>query len=127
MILYIAEIVLLLSASALCIYLILYISRITKAIEDMKTEIQKISDQLKPLLNSLQTLSYSILSISDEIKSNFGKIRWIVDEVKSRVDSLFNIEKKIKETIDDPVQSIKENINAWRSGFSAFWKKLKRK
>jgi uncharacterized protein YoxC len=127
MILTIAEIILLLSASALCIYLIMYIGRITRAVEDMKTEIQKISDNLKPLLNSLQTLSYSLLSISDDIKNQVGKVRWVVDEVKSRVDSILNFENKIKETIENPVQNIKDNIGAWRAGFTAFWNKFKNK
>lgn len=123
----IAQIILLLSASALCVFLIVYIGRITDSVKEIKDELNKLTNQINPLLDSLQVLSGSIVKLSNEVQSQLDKTRWIVDEVKERVEGLFNFEKKIRDTVEGPANNLFQNLEAIKKGLSAFWQSLFRR
>lgn len=125
MLIEIAQIILLISASALCFFLIIYFKKITQSIVELKIELQKISEQLTPVINSFHSLSKSITNLTDEVKNQFDKTKWIIDEVKERVESILNFEKKIQKGIEEPVNNLISNLNALKKGFQVFWEKIK--
>jgi len=120
------EIILLISASALCIYLILFLKNMTKSISEIQTDIHRIADQITPLLESLQSLSKSVIVVSDEVKSQLTKTKWIVDEVKSKVESIMNFERKVMEKVDSPIQNMLSNLNAIKRGVTTFFEALRK-
>jgi len=120
------EIILLISASALCIYLILFLKNMTKSISEIQTDIHRIADQINPLLESLQSLSKSVIVVSDEVKSQLTKTKWIVDEVKSKVESIMNFERKVMEKVDSPIQNMLSNLNAIKRGVTTFFEALRK-
>lgn len=120
------EIILLISASALCIYLILFLKDMTKSISEIQTDIHRIADQINPLLESLQSLSKSVIVVSDEVKSQLTKTKWIIDEVKSKVESIMNFERKVMEKVDSPIQNMLSNLNAIKRGVTTFFEALRK-
>ncbi|MBX2976738.1 MAG: DUF948 domain-containing protein [Ignavibacteriaceae bacterium] len=120
------EIILLISASALCIYLILFLKNMTKSISEIQTDIHRIADQINPLLESLQSLSKSVIVVSDEVKSQLTKTKWIIDEVKSKVESIMNFERKVMEKVDSPIQNMLSNLNAIKRGVTTFFEALRK-
>jgi uncharacterized protein YoxC len=126
MIVQIFEVVLLISAATLCIYLILFLKNLTKSVSEIQTDIHRMADQINPLLQSLQSLSNSVMIVSEEVKSQLDKTKWIVDEVKSKVESVINFEKKIIEKIDSPLQDLLSNLNAIKRGVITFFDALRK-
>lgn len=111
------------SASVLCLALIYYISRITKAVESMQTDMQRIASQVKPLLDSLNSLSISIKILSEDVRTQISKISWIIDEVKDKVDQVVAIEHKVREFTENPAQNILNFANFVKEKITWLWKR----
>ena len=120
------ELLLLLSASSLCISLIFYFLRITRAIEALHRDLERISKQINPLFDTLNGVSKSVKNLSDDIRNQVQKIEWIIDEVKSRVEGILSIEKRVREEIEVPAQNILTTLQALKNGITTFFNVLKK-
>ncbi|MHC1736602.1 MAG: hypothetical protein AB9882_01175 [Ignavibacteriaceae bacterium] len=122
-----AQIILLLSAAALCIFLIYYVGNITKSIKEIQIDLHKMSQDLEPAILSLEKLSATLSSLSNDAKHQLAKVTWLFDEIKSKVESVFNFQDRIREKFENPAQGLLNNLDAIKNGVSAFWHSIKRK
>lgn len=120
------EIVLLISASALCLALIYYISLITRSIESIRNELNKIALQINPLLESLNEVSRSVKSLSEDIREQLAKVNWIIDEIKGKIEAISSLENRIRESVETPAQNLMSNLTAVKNGLTAFFRALRR-
>lgn len=125
MIIQIFQVLLLASASALCIALVFYIKRITKSFEKMQADISRMADEIHPMLESLEYLTRSVKKITTFAEEQMNSVSWIINTVKSHVVDLLEVEKKIRQGIEGPVQSLTTNLNAVKKGIAAFVQRLK--
>ncbi len=125
MIIQIFQVLLLASASVLCVALVYYFFRLTKSFEKMQTDISRIADEIHPMLESLESLTHSVNKITAHAEEQMNSISWIINTVKSRVVDLLEVEKRIREGIEGPVQSLTTNLNAVKKGIATFVKRLK--
>ena len=123
----ILTIILLISASALCIALIYYVRLIVKSVHSVSTDIQGLSYKLNPILKSTFVLSEKLTHITDETESQLQISKSIVSDIRDRADKILNIESKIRGRIEDAVVPLLTNFQALRNGISSFWKTLKGK
>ncbi len=119
-------VILLASASALCIALIFYLSQITKAIRGIEAQVEQISDELKPFISSTKELSERLNEITDEAKGQLATTRNIVTKVDDRVDTILELEEKIRGGFEGNVLSILKSLSAIANGITAFWSAFKR-
>jgi len=125
MIIQIFQVLLLASATVLCVALVYYIFRLTKSFEKMQADISRIADEIHPLLESFDSLALSIKNITTHVEEQMASVAWIVDSVKSRVVDLLEVERKIREGIEAPIQSLTTNLNAVKKGIATFVQRLK--
>ncbi|MFA6599340.1 MAG: hypothetical protein WCS69_16585 [Ignavibacteriaceae bacterium] len=125
MIIQIFQVLLLASASALCIALVVYVHRISKSFEKMQADISRMADEIHPLLESFEALTQSITKVTTYAEEQMNSISWIVESVKSRVIILLELEKRIREGIEGPVQNLTNNLSAVKKGIAAFVQRLK--
>ena len=123
----ILTIILLISASALCIALIYYVRQIVKSVHSVSTDIQGLSYKLNPILQSTFMLSEKLAHVTDEAESQLQISKSIVSDIRDRADKILNIESKIRGRIEDAVVPLLTNFQALRNGISSFWKTLKGK
>jgi predicted Holliday junction resolvase-like endonuclease len=123
----ILTIILLISASALCIALIYYVRLIVKSVHSVSTDIQGLSYKLNPILQSTFMLSEKLAHVTDEAESQLQISKSIVSDIRDRADKILNIESKIRGRIEDAVVPLLTNFQALRNGISSFWKTLKGK
>ncbi|HEY6626928.1 MAG TPA: hypothetical protein VIZ21_08225 [Ignavibacteriaceae bacterium] len=121
----ILTVILLISASALCVALIYYIYQIVKSVHSISAEIQGLSYRLNPLIESTFVLSGKLSHITDEAESQLQISKSIVSDIRDRADKILNIETKIRNRVEDTVMPIVKNINAVGVGVGAFWRKLR--
>ena len=91
----------------------------------MQADISRIADEIHPLLESFDSLALSIKNITTHVEEQMASVAWIVDSVKSRVVDLLEVERKIREGIEAPIQSLTTNLNAVKKGIATFVQRLK--
>jgi archaellum component FlaC len=123
----ILTIVLIVSASALCIALIYYLNKIVKSVQSINKDINELTANLKPLINSYTELSVSLNKISSEAKDQFRISRSILNDFRDRADKLLSIEDKIRSGVEDAVMPLFKNLNAVGKGVETFWRNFKNK
>ncbi|MCE1190265.1 MAG: hypothetical protein LWX56_14145 [Ignavibacteria bacterium] len=114
------------SASALCLALIYYVSRITKSIEAIQSNIDSISRQFNPLLESLTVLSKSVKILSEDVRAQVTKVGWIVEEMKEKIENVLSIEKRVREAFESPAQSLTSLLSFLRGKVGSLFRKNER-
>ncbi|HCY77797.1 MAG TPA: hypothetical protein DHV28_17950 [Ignavibacteriales bacterium] len=120
-------IVLIISASALCIALIYYLNKIVKSVQSINSDVKELTANLKPLIQSTLELSENINKITFEAKDQFKISRSIVTDFRERADKILSIENKIRSGVEDAIVPLIKNIHAIGVGFESFWRNFKNK
>jgi len=89
-------IILVISASALCIALLYYIWKISNAVKAIQNDISELSVNLQPLLNSTTQLSNSLNEITDNAREHLDISKNVVTSIKDRVDTILEFESKVR-------------------------------
>lgn len=119
-------IILLISASLLCLALIFYIYKITNTIKDINAEFKDLTYQLKPLIEEAKDLSENLNSLSAEAKEQLNFTKEIIGKVKDRVDMILSLEEQFRKGLEKPVDGILKNLSAVSNGITTFWKTFKK-
>ncbi len=120
-------ILLVISASALCIALIYYVWKISNAVKSIQNDIGELSANLKPLLISTAELSSNLNEISDNARQHLDISKNVVTSIKDRVDTILEFEAKVRSGIEGPVMSFIREITALNNGFNSFLNVLRKK
>lgn len=120
-------IVLIVSASALCIALIYYLNKIVKSVQSINRDMNELSANLKPLIHSTTELSESLNKFTTEAKDQLRISRSILSDFRDRADKLLNIEDKIRSGVEDTVMPFVKNLLAVGKGVESFWRNFKNK
>ncbi|MFB3057002.1 MAG: hypothetical protein ACE1ZQ_07555 [Ignavibacteriaceae bacterium] len=119
--------VLIIAATALCIVLIYYIWKISKAVNAMQVDINELSKNLQPLLNSTTELSNNLKEITENAKAHVDISKNVVISIKDRVDTILQFEEKVRRGIEGPVMSIIQEITALNNGLNTFLSYFRKK
>lgn len=123
----VAIIILLLAATALCIFLIFYLNRITKSVIEIQKEMKTMTEQLSPLLISFTELSEKISGLASDVDTQLQTGKALFNEIKIRVKKILYLEQKIRGGFEGPVLDLINNLTAISKGIGAFWSSYKQK
>jgi len=123
----ILTIILLISASVLCIALIYFFYQIVKSVHSISLNIEEFSFELMPLIESTLAVSQKLNHITDEIESQLQISKSLVSDIRERADKILKVETRIRNGIEDAVMPLVKNINAIGKGFGSFWRNYKSK
>ena len=118
---------LLLSASALCIALIIYLNKIVKSVQSINTNIHELSANIKPLIQTSIELSDNLNKMTSKATEQLDISKSIVSDFRERADRLLSIEDKIRSGVEDAVMPLVKNLNAVGKGVETFWRNFKNK
>ena len=121
----ILTVILLISASVLCIALIYFVYRIVKSVHSIRIDLESFSTKLNPLIESMLISSEKIIYISNEVDSQLQMSRSMISSVREHVDKILNVETRIRSGIENAVMPIIKKVNAVGIGVSSFWKSYK--
>jgi uncharacterized protein YoxC len=120
-------IVLLISASALCVALIIYLKKIAQAINGIEGDVKDMSLQVKPLIASTTNLSEKLNKLSEDAKQPVMMVKEITGDIKNRIDTVLAFEEKLREGIEEPANRIIQSLSAIANGVNAFWNAYRRR
>ena len=126
-ILQVLTIILVVSASALCIALIFYLKKMVKSVQSINSNIIDLSANLKPLIQSSIELSDNLNKITSSAKEHLYISKSIVSDFRDRADKILNFESKVRSGVEDAVMPFIKNLNAIGIGFESFWRNFKNK
>src|SRR5574338_1057154 len=95
-------IILLISASILCIGLVFYLNRITNSIKDIENRFNAMAEELKPFITAATELSEKLNYLSGEVKGQIGIIKGTISKVTDRVDKILSLEEQFREGLERP-------------------------
>ena len=120
--------ILILAAIFLCIYLIVFFRKSTSAIEKLQEDVHQLKIEIDPVLSNLNSISDNIVNVTNTIESQVSSCGRLIDEAKEKVENLLNIDKKIKENIENsPLADLYKKLIGVSKGISAFWETYTRK
>ena len=119
-------VIMLISASLLCLALIYYLYKITKSFEEIKNDVKEFGADMKPLIASTTELSEKLSSITSDARGQIQLTRDMVMNVKHRVDMILGFEERIRKGIEEPVLGLVRNVSAVVNGANAFWNAYKK-
>ena len=119
-------VIMLISASLLCLALIYYLYKITKSFEEIKNDVKEFAADMKPLIASTTELSEKLSSITSDARGQIQVTRDMVMNVKQRVDMILGFEERIRKGIEEPVLGLVRNMSAVVNGVNAFWNAYKK-
>lgn len=119
---YVLLAVLLFSGSALCIYSIISLKRMTESIDSIKGDFHKLVDETIPVINNLDKITEHAISVSSTTERQVLDINDKIEEFKNK---LFNFKQKFsKAGTDNQVITLINNMRAVVKGISAFIKDI---
>jgi len=116
-------VMLILTASFLCIYAIVFLHRISGQIVAIRKDIHRLVENTIPLLNILEEFYERADGIVNKVESSWVKINYSIRYWSEKI-SKFNLFKKIVTLRYSPNELIK-NIRPFAKSVSAFWREYK--
>ncbi len=120
-------VILIASASALCIALIFYLNKIVKSVQSVDKNIKELTANLKPLIQSSLELSENLSIIISDAKDQLKISRSVINDIRERADKILNLESKVRTGIEDAFMPLVNNLNAIGKGIETFWRSFKSK
>ncbi len=118
--------VVLILVAALIIFLIVYLGKITRSIQELQKDISDLSDKLEPLVISLADLTSKLSDLGEQARRQLEATKGIVFSVKDRVETILKFEEKIRAGIDGPISGFLNQLKAISNGVSTFLNYLKK-
>ena len=115
--------VLIISASALCIYLIISLRKISRNVDLMQVDFHNLVETAAPVMNTLEDIAKKLDNITTTTERHFLDVSDTIDGYKDK--SKQYLEKFRGESKDNQVVSLIQNLRAIIKGFSVFLRDLK--
>ncbi len=112
--------------SALVIFLIIYIGKITRSIQELQKDISKLAEKLEPLVTSLSEVMTKLSDLSELANRQLEATKGIIFNVKERIEKVLEFEEKIRTGIEGSVMGVVNQFKAISNGVSTFLSYLKK-
>jgi uncharacterized protein YoxC len=116
--------VLILAAISLCVFLIVYLKKITDDIQALRKDIDMLIDKTIPAVDNLNETVDKARRIVSDIEDYWAEIDSSIKRFKEKVNS-FKTGNLLKE--EEKAANFVSNLRAVIKGFRAFWSTLARK
>lgn len=111
-------IILILLASALCVFAIIYLKRITEQVEAVRKDVHEFFEKTNPIGENLEDITRRIKRVVSEVENYWEEIDSTIKNLREQ----FSIFASLKsfQTVVYPAKYLLKNVKALASGTSAF-------
>lgn len=108
----VVELVALISASALCIYLIVVLVRVRELLTDMRKDLGDVSEKALPVLDNLNVITDHLKSVSEKVDDQVGLVKGSLESVKQAADNFVSLEQRLQDSLEEPVLRLSAILSA---------------
>ena len=99
----IAQVLALLSASALCIYLIVSLVRLNGVLASLQKDVSEVTRGLKPVLENLAAVAEKLRSITTKVDEQANLFKGSIEAMRRVADNIEQFEVRIQQRLEEPV------------------------
>jgi uncharacterized protein YoxC len=101
-----SKILLLLSASALCIYLIVVLVRFKSLMQVLQSELVDLNRNLKPILENLNTISEKLRQIASKVDDQVNMVHGVFIAFRRITDNITRFEERFQQRLEEPLMRV---------------------
>ena len=117
----VVETVALLSATALCIYLIVVLARLKEVLILIQKDLSEIGAKAKPVFENLQVITEKLKSVSGKIDDQIGLVKGSLESVKTAADNIVAFEQRIQDSLEEPVLRLSTMVAAFVNRIASYF------
>ena len=121
----ISLIILIISASALCIFVIIYLKKISDNVEAAQKDVHQLIENTKPVLENLEEVTRRANKIVTEAENYWDELDRSIKNFRTKFTNLTSIQR-FRDTQNQATDLIK-NLRAFAKGIFAFLQEFKHK
>ncbi len=99
----IAQIVALLSVSAVCIYLIIVLIRVRDVLTAFEKDMKDVTARAIPVLDNMEFITNRVRNITETIDDQVMVIQQSIGSMKEMADNIVALERKVQERVEGPI------------------------
>ena len=99
----VVQMVALVSASALCIYLIVTLVKLNDLLGMLHKDLSDISRNAKPVFENLQVVTEKLRSITTKVDEQAETFRDSLQSFKALADNVLEFEKRLEQRVEEPI------------------------
>ncbi|MEW6701128.1 MAG: hypothetical protein AB1298_00270 [Bacteroidota bacterium] len=116
-------IILILSASTLSVFAIVYLKKFSEHVEAMRKDLNKLVERTTPVLENLESVTRRASRVAGEVENYWDEIDSSIKKIRERISGLTSLKKNAD--VEYPAKDLIKNIKALSKGVSAFWTAFK--
>ena len=121
----IAQILALLCVSALCIYVIVVLSRVKGTLTNVAKDVNEMTTHSLPVLENMEFITSRVRSISENVDDQVAIVRHSLGSIKEVADNIVALERKVQERIEGPILETAAIISAVFKGIRTFVERVR--
>lgn len=118
-------IVLIITATATCLYLILALRKLVGQIDELHKDIKQLVDHTIPVLKNLNEVTLRANRIVSSAEDYWEGIERSIENVRMKFTNLRSMRRF--DGTEFPARNIIQNLKAFSKGIAAFWQEFKRR
>ena len=99
----IAQVVALLSASALCAYLIVVLVRLNKMLEMLQKDFTELNQTLKPVLENINTVAEKMKAITTKVDEQVNIFKASLEALRGVAENVLRFEERVEQRVEEPI------------------------
>jgi len=99
----IAQLLALLSAAALCVYLIVVLVRFKDVLALLQKDLALLSERSRPVFDNLEVITSRLKSVATTLEEHVSVTRGSLEAVREMAENVLAFERRIQESLEEPV------------------------
>lgn len=121
----IAQIILVLSLSALAVYLVVVLTKVRSILGHIETDVKEVSVRVIPVLENLEVITSKLRSITANVDDQMTIVKSSVQSIKEIADNIVEFERRVQERVEAPVLEVAGIVGSVVRGIAAFINRLR--
>ena len=109
----------------LLVFLIAVLIRVRIVLMVVEQDMKEISARAIPLLENIENISERVKHVTESVEEQFETIKYSINSVKAIAEDIVRFERRIQETIEEPVINTVGTFAAIFKGVQAFVTRLR--
>jgi uncharacterized protein YoxC len=116
----IAQIIILLSLSALAIYMIVVLSKLRELIGTVDQNLKQITSKTLPTLDNLEVITAKLRTIVVNFDEQLDTVKESVETIKGIAENVAAFERRLQDAVESPIMDVMNAIGGIIRGFTSF-------
>ncbi|KAF0152470.1 MAG: hypothetical protein FD143_1108 [Ignavibacteria bacterium] len=117
-------VLLIITATALCVYLILVLKKLVVQLNDLQKDIKQLVDSTIPVLKNLNEVTLRANRIVSSAENYWQGIERSIENVRMKFSNFTSVGRF--DGAEYPARNLVQNIKAFYRGFTTFWQELRK-